>query len=802
MSGSESCYVYWDPATHLIRLGNERVERGFVYDPDSNRFSTIGFSLQGSDNRETAPPDWEFRLEAQAGERRLSWSAGANPGGGNLRLNRHETQTLPDGGTRLVFVFDSTDMPAQIRLYHEIHPGCGWIRRWLGMTNQGPDAITILQFVPECLRIGSESKGCYFNSWRWGSRAYVQDLRAYTGTGIHSFQVKDRLFSPPTVPTDSPLVLTDAAENHYLWFFPEVPIGSVVVREDPKPMVYTENCWGEMIAAGQTVEFAAGVIGGIGIGNHREGFRSFREFLANWVVKDKLDVSHTTLVFNSWYGTGYSDTEPCQASCFRQIDLAKELGADLYVLDAGWHGHVGDWDADADKFPHGLRAVSDYCHQRELKFGLWIDSRIACTCSRLYREHPEWLVRQQDGRLYQDQFVNHEIAAMCLASGYGDYLKQRYIQLVTDLQLDCLKIDNVCLLDYYSFWKPCCNSSHDHLAGYSHRAVWMKWMEILDAVRSARPGIWIESIPSGLNLLGKHHGVWAADYQYRPDWKREAYFYRALLHHMAATHPATAIHQGWASTDCIDPATLDYLCASTIGSSAQCGITGSTERVTEVQKAILKKWASWRKENLKYLGIYQPLFDERPPIPMETVEDDVYMQQIANRWKPDEIDGFAHLLPEGGWIFLFNPSDSRKTGRLTLNMKDYGIENFSGITGIDGMEYNRENHTLIFHHTLEPGGFLQSRMYAGHPVRLEKIDARLLKWEWNDSIKELRMVCAGGKGECRMCLAAGGMGRPLHIENGNILSWDSSADRLEIAFRPPQGMEAGSVLPAIRMRWK
>lgn len=221
-----------------------------------------------------------------------------------------------------------------------------------------------------------------------------------------------------------------------------------------------------------------------------------------------------------------------------------------------------------------------------------------------------------------------------------------------------------------------------------------------------------------------------------------------------------------------------------------------------MQKAILKKWATWRKENLKYLRAYQPLLEERPPLPVETMGDDVYMRQLTRQWKPDEIDGFAHLRPEGGWVFLFNPTDSRKMARLTLRLKDYGIEEFSAMTEVEGLEYDRINHTLTFHHSLGPGSFLQSRVYAGYPMRLEKLDNRIVEWEWDVSKKELRMVCAAGDGECRAQLATGGMGQPSHMGNGRVISYDRSADRLVIAYCLPRGMVDGSVLQTIRLRWE
>jgi alpha-galactosidase len=75
------------------------------------------------------------------------------------------------------------------------------------------------------------------------------------------------------------------------------------------------------------------------------------------------------LTNNSW-GSGL---EVDEALARRMILDSRELGLEMYALDAGWFRAVGDWHADPVKFPHGLAALADFAHQSGLRFGLWVD---------------------------------------------------------------------------------------------------------------------------------------------------------------------------------------------------------------------------------------------------------------------------------------------------------------------------------------------------------------------------------------------------------------------------------------------
>lgn len=61
---------------------------------------------------------------------------------------------------------------------------------------------------------------------------------------------------------------------------------------------------------------------------------------------------------------------------YQQIDIAHALGAELFIVDAGWWDIYGDWTASPSRFPHGLGPIADYVHKQGMLFGLYNEVRV------------------------------------------------------------------------------------------------------------------------------------------------------------------------------------------------------------------------------------------------------------------------------------------------------------------------------------------------------------------------------------------------------------------------------------------
>jgi len=96
----------------------------------------------------------------------------------------------------------------------------------------------------------------------------------------------------------------------------------------------------------------------------------------------------------------------------------KDVGYRYIVLDDGWmtmarDPKTGDLVADPKKFPHGMKALSDYVHSKGLKFGLY-----NCAGTKTCAGFPGTRgYEYQDARLYASWDVDYLKFDWCYADG-------------------------------------------------------------------------------------------------------------------------------------------------------------------------------------------------------------------------------------------------------------------------------------------------------------------------------------------------------------------------------------------------
>ncbi|HEY3927959.1 MAG TPA: alpha-galactosidase [Candidatus Koribacter sp.] len=159
---------------------------------------------------------------------------------------------------------------------------------------------------------------------------------------------------------------------------------------------------------------------------------------------------------NSW-GSGVDINENVAD---RMIRDSKELGLEMFHLDAGWFRSIGDWVPDPKKFPRGLSAVADEAHRAGLKFGLWMDWAQAGNSDApgaLNVRDPkvyDWLVtdlpKNWKPEAYKGQTI--DIGAPEAAHWVSDKLDE----VVSDFHLDMLEHDG------YVVAEGCVRNDHPH----------------------------------------------------------------------------------------------------------------------------------------------------------------------------------------------------------------------------------------------------------------------------------------------------------------------------------------------------
>ena len=119
--------------------------------------------------------------------------------------------------------------------------------------------------------------------------------------------------------------------------------------------------------------------------------QNLHRFAGDFLLREGL----RPVLYNSWEATGFG------VSCEEQKKLAKkakELGAELFVVDDGWFGErngidngLGDWYVNETKFPNGIDELISEVKSLGLLFGIWVEPEMVNPPTKLYAKHPDWI---------------------------------------------------------------------------------------------------------------------------------------------------------------------------------------------------------------------------------------------------------------------------------------------------------------------------------------------------------------------------------------------------------------------------
>ena len=171
----------------------------------------------------------------------------------------------------------------------------------------------------------------------------------------------------------------------------------------------------------------------------------------------------------------------------REIDIAHQMGIEAYMVDAGWYGepfagwweHRGDWFEGSFLPEGGLAGIRDYCHKKDMMFGLWMEPEAINQPSKIYKEHPEY---KTEGASWEMNLSNPEAAK---------YVTDCIKDVILNKKLDFFKTD-------YNMRPP--EGFATDTDGYAENKTWRHFEAIYgvyEEVRRQNPDIALESCASG-----------------------------------------------------------------------------------------------------------------------------------------------------------------------------------------------------------------------------------------------------------------------------------------------------------------
>ncbi len=76
----------------------------------------------------------------------------------------------------------------------------------------------------------------------------------------------------------------------------------------------------------------------------------------------------------------------------------KQTPIDLFQIDDGYQTHIGDWLTTKPTFPNGMAGIAKQIHDKNYKAGLWLAPFICEKQSKIFRDHPDWILKDEAGQ--------------------------------------------------------------------------------------------------------------------------------------------------------------------------------------------------------------------------------------------------------------------------------------------------------------------------------------------------------------------------------------------------------------------
>jgi alpha-galactosidase len=172
-----------------------------------------------------------------------------------------------------------------------------------------------------------------------------------------------------------------------------------------------------------------------------------RRYLDRWGQAMKARLSPPQTGWCSWYFAFWKVSEKIVAENLAALEDWNGL-LDWVQLDDGFQAAVGDWLQWNKKFPSPPRRLADRIREQGRRPGIWLAPFLVSRGSRLYREHPEWLVRNRRGRpvvaFIHPAWKGRVIHALdATHPGAQQWLREQTRGLVHDFGFSYLKLDFV-----------------------------------------------------------------------------------------------------------------------------------------------------------------------------------------------------------------------------------------------------------------------------------------------------------------------------------------------------------------------
>lgn len=239
---------------------------------------------------------------------------------------------------------------------------------------------------------------------------------------------------------------------------------------------------------------------------------NFHNAVRRHLLRGPFAHDYRPILINSWEAAYFDfDGE-------RIYSIAKKaaaLGIELLVMDDGWFGEryddtkgLGDWQVNETKLGCSLSSLVERVNALGIKFGIWFEPEMINESSRLYQEHPDWMIRLPNrmGTKSREQYVL-DFTRKDVRKGIEGMMRN----ILDSSHIEYVKWDMNRALDaVYSHQLP-----REQMGEFHHRFV-LGLYEMLESLITSYPHILFEGCSSGggrydLGMFYYHPQIWCSD---------------------------------------------------------------------------------------------------------------------------------------------------------------------------------------------------------------------------------------------------------------------------------------------------
>lgn len=343
--------------------------------------------------------------------------------GGTLCYKNHRDY-LNDNGRKLEFALSNGVV--ETVLHYQFFNGVKAVRCWADITNLS-DEPAGLEYVSLFALCGLDKEGTTpinermevrycVNTWagelQWRtntleelgySRIRDMQLRTIELSSVGSFSTNDYLPMGYIENKDINHALLWQIENNGGWHWEIGDLADRLYIRLSGPNEVQHQFW-KKLKKGETFTTCKCAVCA-SVGGFENTVREMTKYRRAIVRRNEAD-STLPVIFND-----YMKCMLCNATEEKLrpvIVRAAELGAEYFMMDAGWYAWSdwetdgGEWLVSSERFPNGLKVVTDYIYENGMKPGIWFEPEVVGSNSPMLQRLPERCFFMRHGKKVAD----------------------------------------------------------------------------------------------------------------------------------------------------------------------------------------------------------------------------------------------------------------------------------------------------------------------------------------------------------------------------------------------------------------